>query len=179
MLLEYVTLEKKSSMQEKTHELNVFCFLFFLNRLECKTFCQIFSLCPEIKTQIQIPIPISTSPYWYELCCVACFWSGSVVNNLFADVGGTLDVGSIPGWGRSLEEEVATHSSTLAWEIPWTEEPGRLQSTQLQSRKWLSMHGCVHVGGHTRTYARAHTHARTHTHRYCTAILKFRIIQGI
>ena len=28
----------------------------------------------------------------------------------------------------SLEKEMATHSSTLAWEIPWTEEPGRLQS---------------------------------------------------
>ena len=27
-----------------------------------------------------------------------------------------------------LEKEMATHSSTLAWEIPWTEEPGRLQS---------------------------------------------------
>ena len=27
-----------------------------------------------------------------------------------------------------LEEEMATHSSTVAWEIPWTEEPGRLQS---------------------------------------------------
>ena len=32
------------------------------------------------------------------------------------------------------EEEMATHSSILAWEIPWTEEPGRLQSTGLQSR---------------------------------------------
>ena len=31
-----------------------------------------------------------------------------------------------------LEEEMATHSSILAWEIPWTEEPGRLQSTGLQ-----------------------------------------------
>ena len=28
-----------------------------------------------------------------------------------------------------LEKEMATHSSTLAWRIPWTEEPGRLQST--------------------------------------------------
>ena len=28
-----------------------------------------------------------------------------------------------------LEKEMATHSSTLAWKIPWTEEPGRLQST--------------------------------------------------
>ena len=31
-----------------------------------------------------------------------------------------------------LEKEMATHSTTLAWKIPWTEEPGRLQSTGLQ-----------------------------------------------
>ena len=42
-------------------------------------------------------------------------------------------------WVRSLggedplEEEMATHSSILAWEIPWTEEPGRLQSMKSQS----------------------------------------------
>ena len=38
------------------------------------------------------------------------------------------DPGSIPG----LEKEMATHSSTIAWKIPWTEEPGRLQSMGLQ-----------------------------------------------
>ena len=32
-----------------------------------------------------------------------------------------------------LEEEMATHSSILAWEIPWTVEPGRLQSSGLQN----------------------------------------------
>ena len=32
------------------------------------------------------------------------------------------------GWEDSLEEEIATHSRILAWEIPWTEEPGGLQS---------------------------------------------------
>ena len=32
------------------------------------------------------------------------------------------------GWEDLLEEEMATHSSILAWRIPWTEEPGRLQS---------------------------------------------------
>ena len=31
-----------------------------------------------------------------------------------------------------LEKEMATHSSTIAWKIPWTEEPGRLQSMGLQ-----------------------------------------------
>ena len=30
------------------------------------------------------------------------------------------------GWGDPLEEEMSTHSSTLAWENPWTEEPGGL-----------------------------------------------------
>ena len=32
------------------------------------------------------------------------------------------------GWEDPLEKEMANHSSTLAWKIPWTEEPGRLQS---------------------------------------------------
>ena len=36
-----------------------------------------------------------------------------------------------------LEKEMATRSSTLAWEIPWTEEPGGLQSTGSQSRTRL------------------------------------------
>ena len=42
------------------------------------------------------------------------------------------DLGSIPGLGRSLEEEMATHSSILAWEIPRVEDPGGLQSMGLQ-----------------------------------------------
>ena len=37
------------------------------------------------------------------------------------------------GLEDSLEEGMATHSSTLAWRIPWTEEPGGLQSMELQS----------------------------------------------
>ena len=35
-------------------------------------------------------------------------------------------------WEDPLEKEVVTHSSILAWRIPWTEEPGRLQSMGLQ-----------------------------------------------
>ena len=42
------------------------------------------------------------------------------------------DAALIPGLGDPLEEEMATHSSILDWEIPWTEEPGRLQSMGLQ-----------------------------------------------
>ena len=36
------------------------------------------------------------------------------------------------GWEDPLEKEMANHSSTLAWKIPWTEKPGRLQSTGLK-----------------------------------------------
>ena len=38
------------------------------------------------------------------------------------------DLGSIPGKKDLLEKGMATHSSILAWKIPWTEEPGGLQS---------------------------------------------------
>ena len=37
------------------------------------------------------------------------------------------------GWEDPLEKEIATHSIILAWEIPWTEEPGELLSMGLQS----------------------------------------------
>ena len=36
------------------------------------------------------------------------------------------------GWEDPMEKEMAIHSSTIAWKIPWTEEPGRLQSTGSQ-----------------------------------------------
>ena len=42
-----------------------------------------------------------------------------------------IPVGS-PDWENPLEKEMTTHSNILAWEIPWTEEPGGLQSTASQ-----------------------------------------------
>jgi len=48
-----------------------------------------------------------------------------VVNNPPANAG---DPGSVPGSGRSLEKEMATHSSNFAWEVLGTEESGGLQS---------------------------------------------------
>ena len=55
-----------------------------------------------------------------------------VVKNLHAHAGDFRDAGSTPGSGRSLEKCMATHSSVLAWRIPWTEEPGGLQSKRPQ-----------------------------------------------
>ena len=45
-------------------------------------------------------------------------------------------------WEDPVEKEMATHSSTLAWEIPWTEEPGGLQSLGLHTvgHDWTTEH---------------------------------------
>ena len=48
-----------------------------------------------------------------------------------------------PGWEDPLEEEMATRSSILVWRIPWTEEPGELQS--MGSLKRLSMHAYIYI----------------------------------
>ena len=42
------------------------------------------------------------------------------------------DPDSIPGWEDPLEQGMASHSSTLSWRIPWTEEPGGLQPNASQ-----------------------------------------------
>jgi len=58
-----------------------------------------------------------------------------VVNNMPANAGDIRDAGLILGWEDPLKEGMATHSSSLAWRIPWTEEPGRLQSMGSQKVK--------------------------------------------
>ena len=59
------------------------------------------------------------------------------------------DLGSIPGWGRSAGEGYGTHSSLLAWSIPWTEKPGGLQRV---GYKWVT---------HTFTFSMAWIHGPT------------------
>ena len=49
-----------------------------------------------------------------------------MVKNLPASAGEARDTGLMLGQEEPLEKEMATHSSILAWEIPWTEEPGEL-----------------------------------------------------
>ena len=60
------------------------------------------------------------------------FPGGGVVKNMPADSGDTVDTGLVPGLRSSSGKGMATHSSILAWKIPWTEEHGGLQSIGLQ-----------------------------------------------
>ena len=76
-----------------------------------------------------------------------------VVKNLSINAGGR---GSIPGLGRSLEKDMITHSSILAWRSPWTEEPGRLQ--------YMGLHRVGHSWA-TKTFTfTLYTHTHTHTY---------------
>ena len=65
------------------------------------------------------------------------FPGDSVIKTLPANAG---DVSLIPGDGEEgpLEKEMETHSNILVWEIPWTEEPGGLQSIGLQ-KSWTQL----------------------------------------
>ena len=62
-------------------------------------------------------------------------WKKTAKENIKKQVSGFWNGSILPFQGQEgpLEKEMATHSSILAWEISWTEEPGRLQSTESQS----------------------------------------------
>ena len=72
--------------------------------------------------------------------------AGSVVKTLPVDAGSAETWAQFMSWEDPPEKEIATHSSILAWEIPWTEEPGRLQSM-----------GSQRVGHHLATKPPANT----------------------
>ena len=86
------------------------------------------------------------------------FPSGSVVKNLPANAGDTgVQVWSL-GQEDPMEKKMATHSSFLAWKIPWTEELGGLYTigSQRVGHDWATEH----------THTHTHTHKCTYTHIY-------------
>ena len=105
---------------------------------------------PKIK-YFMLHILFITLPYFSATHTHICLWGfpgSSVVKNPSANAGDIRDTGSTPGPGRSLEEEMATHSSILAWKIPQMEETGRLQSmgSQRVRHNWSDlahMHACA------------------------------------
>ena len=69
-------------------------------------------------------------------------------------------MGLIPGSGRCLGEGNGKPLQYLAWRIPWTEEPGRLQSTGITKSDTTE---CINIHTHAPTF----THTHTHTHIGC------------
>ena len=84
-----------------------------------------------------------------QLCLYILSWAfpgGTEVKNQPAKAGDARDPDLIPGSGRSPEEEMATHSSVLAWRIPGMEEPGRLLSmgSHRVRHNWSDL-ACMHA----------------------------------
>ena len=71
---------------------------------------------PETKTETQV-LSLFWLPWWLRRQCLPAMRETHV---------------RFLSWEDPLEKEMAIHSSTLAWKIPWTEEPDRLQSMGLQ-----------------------------------------------
>ena len=99
---------------------------------------------PNLKLELSMPCPIFSQLSLSSTCSPPIFCprlnsspipDGSNSKEFACNAG---DPGSIPGLGRSPEKEMATHSSILAWRIPWTEEPGGLQTMGLPSWTQLS-----------------------------------------
>ena len=99
----------KSIVPRDWQTVPLFLQLFFFVHLNYK--CQLGtdanSICPEYKDSL-VTQTVKSLPAMWE----------TQVHSL--------------GWEDPLEKEIAIHSSILAWKIPWTEEPGRLQSMRLQ-----------------------------------------------
>ena len=97
----------------------------------------------------------------YNVNWFLVLWLSSKIIHLPMQEEQELPIWSL-GQKDPLEKEMATHSSILAWSIPWTEEPDRLQSMGLKrvGHDW--------VAGHTHTHTHTHTHIHTHTHTHRT-----------
>ena len=93
-------------------------------------------LCTGVLSGFQPPTPKYRLPGW--LSSKASAWMQEMQETRVQ----SLD------WEDSLEEEMATHSSSPAWKIPLTEEPGGLQSMGSQSQARLSMHTYIHASKH-------------------------------
>ena len=104
---------------------------------EFETTSQSHSTCGTHKWLLSLP-----SIFFFFLTFYFTSECGSAVKNLPNNSGDDGDASSIPGSGRSPGGGMATHSIILAWGIPWTEEPGRLQSIRLQrvGHDWSNAH---------------------------------------
>ena len=85
---------------------------------------------------MSVTMSFSRGSKWYQPYVGQGFPGGSVGKESACNVG---DLGSISGWEDPLEKDTATHSSILAWRIPWTEEPGRLHTVHGVAKSWTRL----------------------------------------
>ena len=94
-------------------------------------------------------IYISIIDCWYSWINIMCLYRASLIAQWVKNLP-AMQENWVRFLGREdpLEKEMATHSSVLAWRIPWTEEPGGLQSMELQesdTTEWLNHHHHIYI----------------------------------
>ena len=113
------------------------------------TGCWTIAVHPRNDGVIHAPSGISdhTSPWENNKVCHFFTWrvqispKDSSSKESSCNAGDSGDVGLTLGWEDPLEKEMTTHSSTVAWKIPWSEEPGGLTVHRVtKGQKRLSMH---------------------------------------
>ena len=155
------TAEKYKATIETIRKVINFLFLCVLVTQSCPTLCDPMGCSPPgssvhgilqawILEWVAVPLSRGSSPPRDRTrvsCIAGRFFTMWATNEAQANTGDIRDAGSIPGSGRPLKEGIATHSSILAWRIPWTEETGRLQSTGLQSvtQDWSDIARNCHI----------------------------------
>ena len=107
-----------------------FTILLIHSHQQCMRLPISLSLCQHLLLSVFI-FGMLESMTW--CLAVLLIWSSLIMTSLVAQTVKRLSIMwetrvRALGWGDPLEKEMAIHSSTIAWRIPWTEEPGRLQS---------------------------------------------------
>ena len=92
----------------------------------CPESAEVVQSCPTLSDPMDCSLPGSSVHRIFQARVLE--WGDPGGSDSKASVYNAGDPSSIPGLERSPGEGMAPHSSTLAWKIPWTEEPGRLQS---------------------------------------------------
>ena len=104
---------------------------FLLQCVQVKSESEVAQSCPTLSDPMDCSLPGSSIHGIFRARVLECSVV-QVVKNPIANARNWRDTGLIPGSGRLLGAGNGNHSSILAWEIPWTYEPGRLQSMGLQ-----------------------------------------------
>ena len=104
-----------------------------LYNVSCLSCHQVLSILIPFSSLFSPTFPVSHASVGFLiiviLLCRLGFYEGVLIISVGEESACNAgDVGVTPGWGSPLEEGMATPSSILAWRIPWTGEPGRLQS---------------------------------------------------
>ena len=110
-----------------------FFFSFSLRLLLFEyVYTQLFQYCLLKLYPFFTEFPLLLGQWWVDCICISLYQTSLVAQRLKRlPAMWETQVRSL-GWEDPLEKEMVTNSSILAWRIPWTEEPGRLQSTGSQ-----------------------------------------------